>query len=240
MIDIHTHILPGIDDGPKDIDASIELLRDAAMQGIGTVFATPHFIRGLYEPTVKKIKRAFCSLQARINAESIPIELIGGLEIGIESEIEGRELKKHSLNEGKYVLLELPFVAYSLNCEERIFWYQSQGVIPIIAHPERAFSIMKQPDKLKDWKRRGILIQINSKSLIGRYNKVVKKLAIRILKQGLVDFVATDTHSRKWGFDFQEVRPILERLVGKHKTDDLLEHNARRLLLTEKIDAMTQ
>jgi len=235
MIDIHTHILPQLDDGAKDIEDSINLLREAEKQGIETVFATPHVITGLYEPTSKKIKQVLQTLQDRINQENINITLVMGAEIGIVSEINADEILGYTIN-GEYVLLELPFVSYPLNCDEVIFKFQSQGFVPIIAHPERAFSIINKPDKLKEWRKRGILFQINSKSIIGRYGKTVKNLAIKMLKDGLVDFVASDTHNSKWGFDFDVTRPILEKYVGKPKTDELLGQNARRLLLTEKIN----
>jgi len=233
MIDIHTHILPGIDDGAKTLDESIDLLRDAVSQGISTVFATPHLLKGLFEPTPKEIKQVFHSLEEKVAEENINIKLVKGVEIGIGFEINPDEILHYTLNGGKYVLIELPFVAYPFNCEEKVFWFQSQGLIPIIAHPERAFSIQKEPNKLKDWKRRGVLIQINSKSVLGKYSKMVKKIAIYFLREGIVDFVATDTHNLEWGFDFLKVRPLLEKLVGKPKTDELLGQNAQRLLLAE-------
>jgi len=222
-----------MDDGAKNMDDSIELLRDAERQGISTVFATPHVLEGLYEPTPKEIRNAFRNLKAKIGEEGINIKLFQGAEIAVGFEIKPEIVTQYSMNGGKHILIELPFVAYPLNCEKEIFWFQSQGLIPIIAHPERAFSIQKEPDKLKEWKRRGVLVQINSKSILGRYNKTVKKVVINLLKQGIVDFVATDTHNKEWGFDFAEVRPLLEKLVGRPKTDELLGQNAQRLLLSE-------
>lgn len=237
MIDIHTHILPNLDDGAKDIDAAVSLLREAERQGITTVFATPHILTGLYQPTAKKIMQELNILQDRLNQEDIDITLIRGAEVGIESDITSDEIMNYTLNaSGKYILIELPFVAYPLNCDEKIFRFQTKGFTPIVAHPERAFSIIKNPDKLKEWKKRGILIQINSKSIMGRYGKIVTNIAIKALKDGLVDFVASDTHNSEWGFDFDVVRTVLEQLVGKPKTDELLGQNAQRLLLSEMLN----
>jgi protein-tyrosine phosphatase len=232
MVDIHTHILPGLDDGSKDIEESLELLRDAKRQGINTVFATPHFITGLYQPPVKSIISRMKELRKRINEEDIDIELKKGTEIGLVSEMSSDMIGYYSMDgKRKYILIELPFVSYPLNCDKRIYDLISKGFKIILAHPERAFFIMRAPGKLKDWKKRGILIQVNTKSILGRYGKHVKKLCIRMLKQGIVDFVATDTHNKKWGFDFEKVIPVLKKLVGKQKTRELLGETAHRLLL---------
>ena len=237
MIDIHSHILPNLDDGAKDLDASISMLREAEAQGIETVFATPHILTGLYEPSVKEIRNAAKSLKERIKLEKININIVVGAEIGITSEVKESEIMNYTLNGNtKYILLELPFVSYPLNCDEKIFHYCSLGFYPIIAHPERAFSIMKNPDKLKEWKRRGILIQINSKSILGRYGRIVRNIAIKMLKDGIVDFVASDAHNAKWGFDFEDAKPLLEKIVGKPKTKELLGQTARRLLLSEMLN----
>ena len=234
MVDIHTHVLPQLDDGAKDMEASLSLLRDAERQGIDTVFVTPHIITGLYTPTAKEIKQQQKILQDRLFQENIGITLVMGAEIGITSEVKTEELMHYTLNGGeKYLLLELPFVSYPLNCDEVIFQYQSQGFTPIIAHPERAFSVINKPDRLRAWRKKGVLFQINSKSIIGRYGKTVKNVAIKMLKDGIVDFVASDAHSSEWGFDFNDTIPVLEKLVGKAKTDELLGQNARRLILAE-------
>ncbi|GAJ09520.1 unnamed protein product, partial [marine sediment metagenome] len=106
MIDIHTHILPNLDDGAKDIDTAINLLREAEKQGITTVFATPHILTGLYQPTAKKIMKKLNTLQYRLNQEDIDIILIRGAEVGIESDITPEEIMNYTLNgSGKYILI---------------------------------------------------------------------------------------------------------------------------------------
>ena len=234
MIDIHTHILPGLDDGAKDIEDSIGLLKEAEKEGIKIVFATPHYIPGLYRPSIKEITQAMSNLRKRISEEGIKIELIVGAEVNIEAEFDCERMLSYSLNGAqKHILLELPFVSYPLNVEKRIEHFQSCGLVPVIAHPERAFLIIKNPEKVKEWKKRGMLFQVNSKSILGRYGKMERKTAIWMLKNGLVDFIGSDTHNSKWGFDFDEVRPVLEKIVGKPKTDELLGQNARRILLPD-------
>jgi protein-tyrosine phosphatase len=164
----------------------------------------------------------------------VDIDLIMGAEINIASEINANEISHYALNgTEKYILLELPFISYPTNCDKRIFHFKSLGLSPIIAHPERTFAIMKDPGKLREWKKRGILFQINTKSILGRYGRMVRSVALKMLKDGLADFVASDTHNQKWGFDFDDVRCVLDKIVGKQKTNELLGQNAQRLLLSK-------
>ena len=198
MIDIHTHILPNIDDGAQTIEESVEILKKALDEGVKAIVATPHVLEVPSECDWQRVRDVFNSLKQALISEKIDIEIILGAELFISPDLpqmikQNRELTVNNGN--RYVLLELPVQEIPPFTEQTIFELLVQEIVPIIAHPERYLEIQKDTNKLFDLVKRGVLTQVNSGSLMGRYGRKVQRTAKNLLYYNLVHMIGSDVHS---------------------------------------------
>ena len=198
MIDLHCHILPGIDDGPRTWEESLQMARVAYQDGITTIVATPHIDDGIYEVQRSQILDRTYEFSSLLKKGNINIKVLPGASIHIqEGLVEG--LKNGDLmtlnDTGKYVLLELPHECVP-DITDLIFRLQIAGIKPIIAHPERNLEIQQSPYILDGLSERGCLFQTTAASFLGDFGPRAKKCAKDLLRQGDgMLFVATDAHS---------------------------------------------
>lgn len=198
MIDIHAHILPGIDDGPKTIREAIHMLRIASEKGVHTIAATAHCnIDDLYGNFYhEKYYSIFKELEAEIASEKIPVKIVAGTEVYASEELPAllKMGKIISLNKSRYILLEFgnhkDLALISFVISELI----SLGYIPIIAHPERYPYVQKEPHLAGLWLKQGCLLQLNRESILGTFGKLAKNTAIYLLKRNMASFIASDAH----------------------------------------------
>jgi len=197
VIDIHTHILPNVDDGSPDLDTSIDLIKNEINQGVTDIFVTPHYYkyRG-YLSSSEQNKKIFDELVDKVNELNLKINLYLGMEVYYTIDmlklLDDNTLS--TMNHSKYVLIE-----FSLNKElesipEAINNLTAKGYVPIIAHPER-YPYLTNIREYEFIKKMGALIQINASSINGYYGRKVKKFVLNLIKNNLVDFVASDIHS---------------------------------------------
>ena len=208
FVDIHSHILPGIDDGAKDIKESISLISQMKKMGFSKIIGTPHTYQGLYDNTNESIKDSFDSLKKELKKD---IEISYASEYMIDRSLL-RRIEENSLLtlKEKYVLIEMSFVSAPINLFEIIFQLQLKGYIPVLAHPERYifyFNDFKNYSKLKSV---GCKFQINLLSTTGYYGRNIVKITNMLLKNNLVDFVGSDIHSQKHIDNFMEKIKIVE------------------------------
>ena len=201
MIDLHTHILPELDDGAGSMEESIQMVREAASNEVRTIVASPHLLFGSYDNTPEVINLKVEELKGVILREKIEMEILPGQEVYLIPDLLPR-LKEGKVttinNNGRYLLLELPMMDIPLYLDRVIFDLATNGIIPIIAHPERNLRVMEDPGLLSGLvKNQGILVQLNAGSLIGRYGKRVKETAGLFVKEGLAHILASDYHSSK-------------------------------------------
>lgn len=200
LIDIHSHILPGLDDGAQDLEVSLEMARAAAADGISKIIATPHVISDDFPNDREKIMEALYLFRQTLQQEKIPLEILPGGEYRLEADLPQR-LKSGEIitlnDKGSYLLVELPGTILPPFFEQVMYEIQLQGVTPIIAHPERNFVIMENPRIIKEMTDRGILAQITAASIIGDFGKDIKKSAWQLIKQGSAHFIASDSHYYK-------------------------------------------
>lgn len=197
MYDIHCHILPNTDDGPKDMEQSVKMAQIAQNIGIKTIIATPHYIEGLWCDNVNMNKQRLELLNNELRNKKIEVEVLLGNEIYITPNI--LELFKSgeitTLNNSKYLLIELPMLDIPIFVLQLINKIRESGLIPIIAHPERNLKIINDVNILYNFIKAGCLVQINIPSINGKYGYNVKKTAHTLIKYGLVNFFGTDAHS---------------------------------------------
>ncbi len=240
MIDLHCHILPGIDDGPELLDESIEMCRIAANDGISKLVCTPHHVVGKYANTREKILSCVAELQASINSKHIPLILYPGCEIRLDPNLV-EDIKTGKLltmnDSGRYIILELPNEALPTNIEEIISSLIFSGIIPIVCHPERNHAIQNDPEILYQLVQLGALAQLTASSLTGRVGSRIEKFSALLLEHKLAHMLATDAHSSK------QRRPTLSKglkrlkeVVGEKAAMDMIETIPEKILNGEDIE----
>ncbi len=198
MIDMHTHILPGIDDGSRDMNESLMILRRARDDGIDRIVTTPHVFNISDITYRERIDMAFHQLKEAASKENIKITLIWGAELMIDYRIisEMEMLNYYTINRGrKYVLLDLPMHEIPPYTQSVIYEILQEGITPIIAHPERNAAIIINHEKLEELLMKGAVAQMNSGSILGEYGRKVKKTAGTFLKKGYISLIGSDVHS---------------------------------------------
>lgn len=197
MIDIHSHILPSLDDGASSIERSIEMAKQAVEQGITTMMATPHHQNGVYLNTKTTIEEESKKLTAILKEQGLDLSIVPGQEVRIYGELvhdfeQGDILP---LNHSNYLLVEFPSDQVPAYTSQVFYDMQLRGIQPIIAHPERNRQIIEKPDTLFDLVNQGALAQLTASSLTGRFGKNIKKFSEQLIDHQLVHFLASDTHN---------------------------------------------
>ena len=193
FVDIHSHILPGIDDGAKNIEESLEIISQMKNLGFSKIIGTPHTYPGLYENTTKSIEESFMSIN---NEKPDKIKLGYASEYMIDISLLKKIHERDILTiKDNFVLLEFSFVSEPMILREIIFEFITNGYTPIIAHPERYQFYFNDLNKVYKLKSLGCKLQLNLLSIVGAYGKVVLKFSEKLLKNKLIDFVGSDIHS---------------------------------------------
>lgn len=240
IIDIHTHLLPGIDDGTKNIEESIETINYLAKNGITDIVITPHYIQGTnYKANELTRDNLLRELQTKLKSVNSDVNLYLGNEVYIcENIIDLLECHEIStLNDSRYMLIELPLTGYINNLSNILWELTSYGIIPIIAHPERYQFLQKNKDRVTELLEFNCLLQCNVDSLTGKYGKKAKKLMKWFLKNNLVHFIATDTHYIEDSNELNWSYRKLKKLVGETRYQELTYNNQIKALEDKNLDA---
>lgn len=195
MIDLHCHVLPGIDDGPATIEDSIALVRAAEAVGTSVIVATPH-VSWRYPNDAATIARLVDELNRRLAEERIAVKIFAGAEIAATrvEEISTEELANLHLGGGPWVLLEPPFTPVAAGLGSVVASLQSAGHRVILAHPERCPGLRREPRLIESFVDGGVLMSVTASSLVGRFGGEVRRFALRMFEQGLVHNVVSDAH----------------------------------------------
>ncbi len=197
MIDLHSHILPAVDDGSPDLSTSLAMARMAVEDGIGVMACTPHFMPGLYNNHLAAIRLRVASLAKELATHNIPLQLVVGGDVHVRPDfVEALQNRLvPSLHDTRYVLLEPPQVVLPPRFEEFIIKIVGAGYVPIITHPERLSWIEHQAGILPRLVHAGAWMQITAGSLTGHFGKRPQYWAHRLLQTGLVHILASDAHN---------------------------------------------
>jgi protein-tyrosine phosphatase len=195
VIDLHSHVLPRIDDGPETITGSLALARAAAAAGVCTLVATPH-VSWRFPNDAETIVASVEELGARLAAEGVALELLGGAEVALTrlEEIDRSELPRLRLGNGEWLLLEPPFAAVAPALGEIVQDLQRQGNRVLLAHPERCQAFHRDPALLASLVRGGVLTSITAGSLVGRFGGAPRRFALELIEEGMAHNVASDAH----------------------------------------------
>ena len=234
MIDTHSHILFGIDDGSRSIEESIQILKNYNKIGIKNIILTPHYINGSSYVSSKDNNLIILDmLRKELKNYNIDTNLYLGNEIYIDNEIEEllKQNKISSLNNTEYLLIELPMSGEWENYLDLFLDLINVGYKVVLAHPERYASFQRDFNKIYELSEIGVLFQCNIGSLIGDYGKHSKKTIKRMLKEKMVYMFGTDIHRNKSDYSFlEEAKQKLNKYLDKNEIQDVLINNASKLL----------
>lgn len=240
MIDIHTHILPGIDDGAKDMETAIKMLKMAERDGTTHIIVTPHYIhevQGIFGNDSKAVKKSYEELMAVVKEKNINVKIYPGTEAFICPELPQLITSGgiYTLNNSAYVLVELPMMNMPIYTDDVLFNIKISGYTPIIAHPERYREIADNPNTLYDYINRGALVQVNASSIKGIYGKKIKDTALTLIRHNMVHFVASDAHTcRGRSPKMSRAYEIVRNEVGDAFAKRLFRTNAMKILKDEE------
>lgn len=232
FIDLHCHLLPNVDDGPKTLEGSLLLARSLADKGFSHVVATPHYIEDYSQDYRRLIEQSYEKLTHTLKEEKVPLTVYLGGELLITPALVTLAKKKElpTLHGTRYVLVELPlYQPLPLYMEDVYFALQTRGYIPVVAHPERMEAFQGNVQEIYRLVSRGICMQINLGSLVGVFGRSAKNLALEMLKYQLGIFLASDSHDAA----------LLELVAGELSKpsfpSDLLQGNPRKALQDEGV-----
>lgn len=197
LIDIHSHLIPGIDDGARDMEESILLLRGMKELGYQKMITTPHIMSDGYKNSPKNILEGLQTLRLRAKEEKIDIEIDAAAEYYLDDGFYDKLHDENLLTIGEYLLVETSYVSKPLQFDEMIFEIQAAGFKPMLAHPER-YRYIKDPKRdYETMKEKGIYFQVNLNSFSGHYGKEAKKKADFLNDAGMIGFLGSDVHRMK-------------------------------------------
>jgi len=200
MIDLHTHILPGVDDGVKTVEDAIEFARVAAGDGVRTIVATPHYRDGFYINARPEVLAGVAALNARLAAENVPIQVLPGAEVHVSADIIERVKSGHAptlADNGRTVLFELSMSQYPVDLENLVFRMRLAGLQVLFAHPERIRYFQDDVSRYEAVIRLGAYGQITTGSITGTFGDDVMEFSRELARKRLVHVVASDAHNTR-------------------------------------------
>ena len=239
MIDIHTHVVFGVDDGAKTIEESVTMLLEAEKAGYTDIIATPHYMEGYYEVPKKEISKKIELLNNVLSSNNIKLKIHQGNEIYFTDKITAliKDEQATSLNDSKYVLFETPMNAMPLNLLQIIYQLLEKDKIPIIAHPERYTFIQENPNEVYRLIQDGVLFQSNIGSIVGVYGKEAQKTVVQLLKNNMVHFFGSDTHrSNSIYKEVEHAIAEMKKIISEEQIRKLTYDNAQKVLNNEKFE----
>lgn len=238
MVDLHCHLLPGVDDGSKNMEISLRLAREATENGVTHALLTPHHMNGRYVNHKKDVIKLTAEFQRQLRNHNIPLTVFPGQEVRINGQLIDALDKDDILfadEDNRYLMLEFPDDDVPYYTTQMIFELQQRGIIPVIVHPERNTKIMKHPELLYELLEKGCLSQITASSYVGTFGKKVEEFSRRLIANGQGYLFASDAHDlpgRKY-----EMRQAFDKL-GQEFDQDLVERyadNARAIINGENV-----
>ena len=239
MIDFHTHILPNVDDGSKSIEETFELLKEAQKVGFDTIISTSHYIEDYYNVNVSEREVWINAISEILEKENNDLKLYLGNEVYLtENMIELLETgKATTINKSRYILFEFPMNTKPMNMYDIIYDMLQNKLIPILAHPERYSFVQKEPEIIYDLIQKGVLMQANYGSIIGRYGEKAQIMVRKFLENNMIHFLGSDVHKKNTIYPrIPQALSEIKEIIGKEKLDELTTINPSMVLKDQKIE----
>lgn len=238
MLDIHSHIIPGIDDGSKDMEMTLQMLKNAVNQGTREIVATPHYLLEYGEATINEVKEYVKEINKIVEQENINIRVYSGQEVYFTENILEDYLKGNigTINDSRYMLIEFPMDEFDENIIDVLYELKIRDIIPIIAHPERYRSLREDISIINKFIDEGYLFQMNAGSIEGKFGEKVRKNAEILLSNQIYNFIGSDAHNtenRTTG-----LKKAIEIIKNKHDSIniDIFEESSSKLIKNDDIE----
>ena len=238
LVDIHCHILPGIDDGSKDMATSLKLARQAVNDGITHALVTPHHLNGRYINHKKDVIQLTDLFQKRLEKENIPLTVFACQEVRLSDKLIEAVDNDDILYcdpDGQYMLLEFPSEDVPAYAKNVVFELLQRGITPIIVHPERNNKILQEPKTLEGFLEQGCLVQVTASSYTGVFGKKIADLSKRMIEAGQVDCFASDAHDLpNREYELSEAIDKARQEFGREVAYNL-KNNARKIINGDQV-----
>lgn len=239
MIDIHTHILPNIDDGSASIDETFQMIHEAYDAGFTDICMTSHYIEEQYEMNMYDRECIIQALQEKLNKEETNVKLYNGAEAYISEEIPNlvEDGIIPTLADSEYILFELPLNSKVMYTDDVIERFIGMKNIPVIAHPERYRIVQEDPNIAIDWVKQGALLQSNYASIIGKYGSKTKETLLKLLDANAIHLLGTDTHRKNSIYTkMDEILKEFKKKIGYERLRKLSEINPKKVIENIEIE----
>ena len=235
MVDIHSHIIPGIDDGSKNMEMTLEMIRNSEKEGTTEIVATPHYLLEYGEATIIDVKKYVKEINDILEKEKINVKIYSGQEVYFTEKIIEDYMDGNigTINDSRYMLIEFPMDKFDEKIFDILYELQVRDIVPIIAHPERYKFFIEKPARINEFINQGYLFQVNAGSIVGKFGQNVKKTAYLFLTNNIYNFIGSDAHnikSRNTG-----LKDALD-LISKDVNIDIFEYSSKKVLKDEKIE----
>jgi protein-tyrosine phosphatase len=239
MIDIHSHILPGIDDGSKNMEETLSILENARENGVTDIIFTPHYILGTKYNVGNKDKKVLFDKVVK-EAKDLNINLYLGNEVFIEKDLLSLKKKNciESLAGSHYILFELPLNDTFNGALDEVFDIRTHNYIPVLAHPERYKITKEDPNLIIKFLEKGVLLQCNIGSFMGHYGKEAEELAFLLLKHHMITFIGSDIHKPSHTFynNIEVVKKKMKKYISEEEIESIFGGNALKIINDEDIE----
>ena len=239
MRDLHSHYLPGVDDGSKSLEVTKNMLKNAYKNGVTDIIFTPHYILDSRFMSNKSSNELIIEPIIKFAKEEYDINVFLGNEVYCKSEM--LDLYKRgeiaTLNNSRYMLIEIPMYSKINNIKSIFFELISNGITPILAHPERYTAYYNDLDFFFELREMGVLMQMNASSIVGEYGAKAKKMVVKLLKANLISFVGSDIHSdhEQKNDLLPKIEKKLKKIVGEDQFIEITTNNFARVIRNDDI-----
>lgn len=237
MIDIHSHIIPNVDDGARSVEETFNILKEAQEAGFTDVILTSHFLLNYYETNAQELIFWKEKLQEVLKKQGTKINLHSGMEIYITNQMEEllENKKILTLANSRYMLIELPLATNVKYFDYVVYYLEAKGIKPIIAHPERYKCVQKDPDIVEEYIEKGCLIQCNYGSIVNLYGREAEKTIKTLLKKNQVHFLGSDVHRENGTYlIILDAIKKIRKIIGENKTNEITTINPKKILQNEE------
>lgn len=237
MIDIHSHIIPNVDDGARSVEETFNILKEAQEAGFTDVILTSHFLLNYYETNAQELIFWKEKLQEVLKKQGTKINLYSGMEIYITNQMEEllENKKILTLANSRYMLIELPLATNVKYFDYVVYYLEAKGIRPIIAHPERYKCVQKDPDIVEEYIEKGCLIQCNYGSIVNLYGREAEKTIKTLLKKNQVHFLGSDVHRENGTYlIILDAIKKIRKIIGENKINELTTINPKKILQNEE------
>ena len=239
MIDVHSHILPNIDDGSSSIDETFNLIKEAKEAGFEGIICTSHYMENYYETDRPEREVWINAIHENLKNKNIEMNLYLGNEIYMSDNIIKllEDGKATTMNDTSYVLFELPLNVEPMNLYDMVYEMQQYKIVPILAHPERYSFVQTDPELIYDLIDKGVLMQANYGSIVGQYGKKAQMIVQKFLENNMIHMLGTDAHRQNTIYPkIPEILVELKSLIGEEKLNELTTINPELVINNKRID----